>query len=245
MGGLSVGVCGTSNAGLGPAEGAAEKQKACTKCRVDKPLSAFFKDPQKRDGVMCWCRSCCAAQAQARKAAWQQQLTGEEVDFPNTLYRCVLCGTEKPIDDFSRKQDCLDLRCRACRTAQREARAALLGQNGQPPTHKECARCQVLKPASAFKRHKLTSTGLDSWCKECCVERKKAGPPAARIRVTQPTLACKRCVQCQLVVATEDFTRDLTKPSGLGLRCKVSRESIGGAANMQRCSCRLRSWAHA
>lgn len=32
--------------------------KKCTKCKIEKPLTEFNKDNQKKDGLSCWCKEC-------------------------------------------------------------------------------------------------------------------------------------------------------------------------------------------
>ena len=48
-------------------------EKACTKCKLIKPMEAFSSNKHKRDGRGSWCRKCCAQHVdnQRGKAAAQ------------------------------------------------------------------------------------------------------------------------------------------------------------------------------
>lgn len=35
--------------------------KRCSKCGRELPLSEFYKNKGKKDGLMCWCKDCCKA----------------------------------------------------------------------------------------------------------------------------------------------------------------------------------------
>lgn len=43
--------------------------KTCSKCKQSKPLSKFYKDRQKKNGLGSWCKECAKAQVQAYRLA--------------------------------------------------------------------------------------------------------------------------------------------------------------------------------
>jgi hypothetical protein len=45
------------------------------------------------------------------------------------------------------------------------------GLRGNPPTEKLCARCDEWKPLEAFRPNHRDRTGLNSYCKDCQLER--------------------------------------------------------------------------
>ncbi|GFH25601.1 hypothetical protein HaLaN_23589, partial [Haematococcus lacustris] len=55
----------------------------------------------------------------------------------------------------------LAYRCKVCRRQQHQKRKlANIAAGGPSVVEKECKRCQQVKPATAFKRHAYTTTGL-------------------------------------------------------------------------------------
>jgi hypothetical protein len=42
---------------------------------------------------------------------------------------------------------------------------------GKPPTEKRCVRCERWLPFEAFRANPRLRSGLNSWCKECQLER--------------------------------------------------------------------------
>jgi hypothetical protein len=85
---------------------------------------------------------------------------------------CSICKQRKPADAFmkdSRRITGLDARCRECRRKQHAARKQRnLAAGHQAWTSKECKRCHVTKPASEFKRHAYTTSGLVGGVVLCC-----------------------------------------------------------------------------
>lgn len=190
-------------------------EKPCTRCKEVKPLSSFFKDPQKKFGCTSWCKGCFSEYTQSRKAQHMQQgLTVCE-------RQCSICKQTKPADEFirdARRTSGLDARCKLCRRQQHRLRKATHSARPvQPLAQKQCRRCLVTKPASEFKRHSYTSSGLDSWCKACCSERRRE---KGKTRVLAPTVEQKQCVRCRQVKPATEFTRDTGKRTGLGARCR-------------------------
>jgi hypothetical protein len=61
-----------------------------------------------------------------------------------------------------------------------------MGYQRSPRTHKRCPRCKGFLPVESFGPNKRSASGLNSWCKSCCVEatlasrRRLAGYSAQR-----------------------------------------------------------------
>eukprot|EP00197_Chlamydomonas_leiostraca_P008022 CAMPEP_0202865366 /NCGR_PEP_ID=MMETSP1391-20130828/5810_1 /ASSEMBLY_ACC=CAM_ASM_000867 /TAXON_ID=1034604 /ORGANISM="Chlamydomonas leiostraca, Strain SAG 11-49" /LENGTH=664 /DNA_ID=CAMNT_0049545203 /DNA_START=311 /DNA_END=2305 /DNA_ORIENTATION=+ len=143
---------------------------------------------------------------------------------PSNARQCSICREVKAPEEFirdARRASGLDARCKMCRRQQHHNRKMQHLAAGGAPTvaEKECTRCHVVKPAADFKRHSYTNSGLDSWCKACCSERRREKGRGERVE--EPTVAAKECSVCRQTKAAQEFTRDTGKRTGLGTRCKV------------------------
>jgi len=67
---------------------------------------------------------------------------------------------------------------------------------------RKCARCQVVKPAAAFRRNPNLKSGLHSYCRECATEvgrlwreanREYVAALKARRKVPPTELVCSEC----------------------------------------------------
>lgn len=86
---------------------------------------------------------------------------------PSDTRQCSICKELKSPDEFirdARRASGLDARCKLCRRQQHHNRKMQHLAAGGVPTvaQKECTRCHVVKPASGFKRHSYTNSGLVS-----------------------------------------------------------------------------------
>jgi len=73
-------------------------------CREQKPLSEFYRQPQRRDGHLGTCRQCVAARVAERQTA-------------DAVKQCRQCQQVKPLVEFHVNHLCADgrvSRCRAC-----------------------------------------------------------------------------------------------------------------------------------
>ena len=93
---------------------------------------------------------------------------------------CTRCLECKPLEDFHKSSRRLDGRtshCKMCRGA--AAKVALASaQRIEEPTvsEKTCGKCSALKPASEFRRRKLSPDGLQHWCRECQLKVQAENP---------------------------------------------------------------------
>ena len=87
--------------------------KICSKCKVNKPVSAFFKDKQKASGIRPDCKECNMVKSSAWAAANKHRRKGYQI---KSLYgleesqylemvrkqsdRCAIC--DRPSSDFGR-----------------------------------------------------------------------------------------------------------------------------------------------
>lgn len=95
------------------AEALARTEKACTGCRIVRPMEEFVKSRKSRDGRASQCLEC----MRKRTAAWKlvskakrEALHPKEV-FPDGHKRCGKCGVLKPYEDFPKRKT---LTCKQC-----------------------------------------------------------------------------------------------------------------------------------
>ena len=73
--------------------------KICTKCKVDKPLSAeyFPLHNKTKSGFDSWCRSCRATyRSETRRGNYRTMISDESLkDIIETVKECVICGSEE------------------------------------------------------------------------------------------------------------------------------------------------------
>lgn len=84
--------------------------KVCTKCGVDKPLSAYRKACDQRFGIRPECKSC--------KTSKPEDIVWLGYTPPDGYKICTTCGIEKLIDQFGKRNDTPGGRraqCRDCR----------------------------------------------------------------------------------------------------------------------------------
>lgn len=90
-------------------------QKTCTKCLIEKPLSAFHRDRSRKDGYRHPCREC----VKARQAEWRARLRNRadhDIEYPDEK-RCFDCGETKPASEFVKNHnnpDGLRSDCKLC-----------------------------------------------------------------------------------------------------------------------------------
>lgn len=78
--------------------------KICTKCKVDKPLSAeyFPLHNKTKSGFDSWCKACRAMyRSETRRGIYRTMISDELLkDIVETVTECVICGsTEKLVVD--------------------------------------------------------------------------------------------------------------------------------------------------
>lgn len=109
-----------------------------------------------------WCKACFSDYMQQKKLC---------PPVPVASRMCSICKQSKAADEFirdARTSTGLDARCRECRRQQNLSKKAQ-HQAGAMQTlaEKQCKHCHMVKPASEFKRHFFTNTGLVRQAMSC------------------------------------------------------------------------------
>lgn len=154
---------------------ASDGHKVCSKCLVEKPLDAFYKDPRYTCGLKTECKECISK----RRRQWSQ------VSLAPDFKACTKCGIEKPIDEFyksSAGKGGYRSACKECCDIQRGHKEPGKRRNVRDiaPGYKWCYSCQREKPLEAFHRDSSKKDGCHSLCVDCFQtaqhERYKAHP---------------------------------------------------------------------
>ena len=82
--------------------------KVCTRCHKDLPVSEFFRNKGRPDGLMAFCKKC----DMRRPARNKLPISGRKV--------CPKCKKEKGVSDFWKNRDGLQCRCKDCTKEDRE-----------------------------------------------------------------------------------------------------------------------------
>ena len=86
--------------------------KVCSRCRINKPLAEFQRDPRYRFGVHGWCKLC---RRETKQASDKRLACLPKIVPPHKT--CRVCHTEQPITNFSRAARAKDghsARCKGC-----------------------------------------------------------------------------------------------------------------------------------
>ena len=75
--------------------------KICTKCKVDKPLSAeyFPLHNKTKSGFDSWCKNCRANyRSETRRGTYRSMISDETLkDIIETVTECVICGSHEKL----------------------------------------------------------------------------------------------------------------------------------------------------
>lgn len=119
-----------------------EESKACSKCKVIKPLSEFVRAPtEAKDGYSFQCKACRNAYRREKFRTDQKWREKRKADSHNRYIKL--------------------------RDERRAKKAALALLPKEIPTHKICTRCGIDKPIEEFRKNKNNSDGYQYWCKVC------------------------------------------------------------------------------
>jgi len=150
------------------------KTKICTKCKVEKPIEAFYRRKSFKDGREYECKPCLLQ----RKQAWRnKQLLLFEIKEEPKAKTCNECKIEKPIEEFYKnkyKKDGRKTRCAACCNKYNENWGKPKPAYIRPKT-KVCSKCKIEKPLEDFypRKDRATSIGVTPQCRECWSKHRK------------------------------------------------------------------------
>lgn len=114
-----------------------------------------------------------------------------------------------------------DKRCHSCR---REAYQQRTLPPVTVPNEQRCAKCDLMLPASSFRRIAADKSGLYSACRQCENARKRLRHSKMRDNRLPPTPAVnnpeKRCTKCGLIKSRNQFQKDCLSDDRLFRWCR-------------------------
>jgi 5-methylcytosine-specific restriction endonuclease McrA len=143
--------------------------KLCTKCGELKPLTEFYKDKSRYDGVYLYCKSC---ERVRREQSKEQFLTAGPAKTDGVQV-CTKCKTSKPLPEFPPDNRGINggyqRKCREFyRLDSKTRREKTRQRNGvEIPDTFVCRKCGTSKLISEFGVRRYSSRGHDTKCREC------------------------------------------------------------------------------
>lgn len=145
--------------------------KRCPSCSTVKPVTDFYTNPKRSDGLSSYCKECARANSLKTERVYAPVVVTEFV----TEKRCRRCNETKPSADFyanNQKADGLASYCKACALEYARVLQAAKPKKSRPPEGvKKCSRCKEIKPVDEFGITAGTPTGLSYYCKLCASTR--------------------------------------------------------------------------
>lgn len=141
-----------------------DEAKQCSKCKLFKLPTDFFRRHNGRNGRNSYCKRC-TRQLLKRRAA---KLATEP---PTASERtCNTCGVLKSLDQFKKIGEAKFGRaatCKACRKQIYEERKWVVASVTFKESEKTCTACRQTKPLDQFQKHAYGKWGRLSRCREC------------------------------------------------------------------------------
>ena len=145
-------------------------EKLCTKCSINKNISEFTKDKNRKGGVRPECKACCRKRVSPHIYEEKQRLK-------NGLKTCTGkygCGKIKPLKDFGKSCISKTGYAYTCKYCANKSRKAADKKRKRPKiTEKKCTGkygCGIIKKIDDFDYRK-DSKRFMAYCKECRVKK--------------------------------------------------------------------------
>lgn len=87
--------------------------KKCSRCKLPKPKSEFWKDARQKDGLRCYCKVC-AKKSYPHRNAWRKSAYGVDDDWYNNKLKvqenvCAICGKKETMKNaYGLRNLCID-----------------------------------------------------------------------------------------------------------------------------------------
>jgi hypothetical protein len=191
-------------------------EKACSRCKEVKPVSAFSNRKLYKDGLEIYCRACKAE----RYNEYAQRNASRAIVQSPPEKMCRYCKEIKPSHAFHKRKERVDgLRewCKPCVAAGcRDARQKLASRADiDSPKEKRCYRCHSIKPAELFGKSISRVHGLQEQCKPCRYKRdaEYRQKYRARVKLRGIRINAENKGHAPLYMSEEELTRLLNSHS--------------------------------
>ena len=152
-----------------------KRRKCCMRCQTVRLLTDFYLSATRSDGHDTQCKPCRREKGRVQRERARQK---KRPQSPATK-RCGRCEITKLSTEFSpcvtMKDGCMSWCKACCRENARQRRAKLLlREHVDMPDSKRCYACGLVRSADAFHVDKAQLDGLDSRCKTCRADQRRA-----------------------------------------------------------------------
>lgn len=151
--------------------------KTCTKCKTEKEISEFSKSGTKSNDGYCYvCKSCANEYARMRYAIDSERRRKDHErhakfkrEHPEEYRAQKRASEQRYAEKHPEKVKEKNRKSYEKNKEGRNARhkAQKLAQEKITVDEKVCARCNVLKKSSEFRKTRYTKDTLQTWCKDC------------------------------------------------------------------------------
>ena len=180
------------------------KIKICSKCGVEKDVSAFSKDSQKKDGLRPSCKLCGCKQQNPE--FFKENKIKKDL-FAQGFKKCSKCNKIKHLDLFYKNKGrsdgylniCIDCKC----PNSPEIENGRLFKDGK----RRCNTCHEILRLDQFHKSSKTKIGRTCTCVKCR-QAKAARPHAVKKRVNRQLLfdqGLKKCSKCGRIKTLAHF----------------------------------------
>jgi len=209
--------------------------KTCKECRIEKPLTEFYRDLSTKNGFNGRCKVCFSVY----RKQYRTKKANTEVPL---LKNCPKCNTEKPSSDFYRsrgEKDGLAYDCKECAKislrklrAKNKARPVVV-----PPDFKICPKCNLNKSKDEFHSDRSSKDGLSWSCKECNLKGGNNYRKNNEARKTVVIPDFRTCPKCNKEKPSSEFNKSNHRTDGLCTYCKecgAQRKRVQEDKNRER-----------
>ncbi len=127
-------------------------EKRCPKCDTVKPVSSFYKTPQRPDGLSSYCRQCQVAATKSRYSPHPRWRAPEGRKW------CPTCETIKPLDQFGNNRTSFDKKqsvCKPCSVA-----AVTRSRHKDPTSHRRSSAAWARDNPERIFEQRLRKYGI-------------------------------------------------------------------------------------
>lgn len=138
-------------------------EKTCSQCSTKKTIENFYRDKNKPDGYLNYCKACHKKASDAREVKKSEKTEDTPKELGEKI--CNKCCVKKTLDNFHKdktKSDGYNNNCKKCRSTKKE--------EPDEPVEKEeikdkiCSKCKVTKTVDNFYKR---GDGYRAECKAC------------------------------------------------------------------------------
>jgi hypothetical protein len=156
-----------------------ELTKTCTKCKVSKPHSEFYRSSTYKDGRQLTCKSCDKLRAKETADNNKQYRETHKAEVSTIVSKiCNKCKVDKSLYEFNKNSSAKDGRHWMCRECAKQSNKDIAISNelsyeeskNNLPEYKTCSSCKLEKSRSEFNKNRNSKDGLQVRCQNCCLE---------------------------------------------------------------------------